>query len=58
MARCRYCWQDGHNRRTCPTLTERMKVRAENMIENGYPDHYMVKEYQDRIAPKGKKVSQ
>ena len=58
MARCRYCWQEGHNRRTCPVLTERMKNRAENMIEQGYPDHYFIKEYQDRIAPKGKRVSQ
>lgn len=58
MARCRECWQTGHNRRTCPVLTERMKYRADRMIEQGLSDHYFVKEYQDRIAPKGKKVSQ
>ena len=58
MARCRYCWQSGHNRRTCPTLTESMKNRADRMIESGQPDHWMVKQYQDRIAPKGKKASQ
>jgi hypothetical protein len=58
MAHCRYCHQTGHNRRTCPTLTERMKVRAEQVIAAGHPDHYFVKEYQERIAPKGKKASQ
>lgn len=58
MARCRYCWQNGHNRRTCTKLTERMKYRADMMIESGQTDHYFVKEYRDRIAPKGKKKSQ
>ena len=58
MTRCRYCYQTGHNQRTCPTKTERMKNRAEAMIAEGHPDHWMVKEYQDRIAPKGKKASQ
>ena len=58
MARCRVCWQEGHNRRTCPTLTKRMKDRADRLIEQGFPDHYLVKEYQERIAPKGKKISQ
>ena len=58
MAHCRYCWTGGHNRRTCPALTERMKQRAESAIEQGYPDHDFVKEYQERIAPKGKKKSQ
>jgi hypothetical protein len=58
MARCRYCWTEGHNRRTCPTLTERMKQRAESVIEQGFPDHYFVKEYQERITPNSKKPSQ
>jgi hypothetical protein len=58
MARCRHCWQEGHNQRTCPDLTKRMKYNAERMIEMGQPEHWLVKKYQDRIAPKGKKVSQ
>lgn len=58
MARCRHCWQSGHNRRTCPSLTEQMKYRADRMIESGQSDHWMVKQYQDRISPKGKKISQ
>ena len=58
MARCRYCSMEGHNRRTCPTLTERMKQRAESVIEQGFPDHYFVKEYQERITPNSKKPSQ
>ena len=55
--RCGYCYQRGHNRRTCPVLTQRMKVRADAAIAAGDPDHYYVREYQARIAPKGKKVS-
>jgi hypothetical protein len=35
-----------------------MKVRADAAIAAGDPDHYYVREYQARIAPKGKKKSQ
>lgn len=33
--RCRHCYEDGHNRRTCPTLTETYKRRAQNEIDSG-----------------------
>ena len=55
--RCSYCGGGGHNRRTCALLTERMKRRHDQAIANGLPDSWVVKEYQDRIAPKGKKVT-
>lgn len=58
MARCRYCWQNGHNRRTCPKLTAALKRSADAAIEAGNPDAWAVQQYQDRIAPKGKKKSQ
>ena len=56
--RCGYCYQRGHNRRTCPDLTKRLKERADAAIARGEPDHSFVREYQARIAPKGKKKSQ
>ena len=57
MARCRYCYQHGHNQRTCPAKTKSLKVRAKSLISNGQSDHWMVKEYQERIAPKRNGVS-
>ena len=53
--RCSYCHKRGHNRRTCPDLTMRMKVRADADIAAGRTDSYYIREYQARIAPKGKK---
>ena len=38
---CRECYQKGHNRRTCPKLTERIKQYAEN--ENDPEGHYTQK---------------
>ena len=29
MSRCSYCYQEGHNRRTCPTYTERLQRSAD-----------------------------
>jgi len=58
MSRCRHCYQTGHNQRTCPKKTEQMSMRAARAIAARRPDSYWVKEYQARIAPKGKKVSQ
>ncbi len=55
--RCRYCYKRGHNRRTCPDLTKRMKERADDAIARGETDSYYIRQYQERIAPKGKKVS-
>ena len=56
--RCSYCHKRGHNRRTCPDLTQRMKARADIDIAAGHTDSYSIREYQARIAPKGKKKSQ
>ena len=33
--RCRHCYEEGHNRRTCPQLTETYKRRAQSEIDNG-----------------------
>lgn len=60
MSRCRYCYQEGHNQRTCPKKTAAMKKRHDHDIAEGRTDSYWVKEYQKRVAPKGakgKKVS-
>lgn len=56
--RCSYCHQRGHNKRTCPVLTQRMKQRADAEIAAGRTDGYYIRQYQERIAPKGKKKSQ
>ena len=40
--RCRYCYNNGHNRRSCPTL----KAEAEKLIAEGREDHYVVRDYQ------------
>jgi len=58
MARCRYCYETGHNRRTCPKKTEDMKANADRAIAAGNPDAWVVRLYEERIASKGKKVSQ
>jgi len=55
--RCGYCYQEGHNKRTCPVLTERLKKRHDDDIAAGHTDTYSIHAYQARIAPKGKKVS-
>ena len=54
--RCGYCYQEGHNKRTCPVLTKRLKERHDAAIEAGKTDSFYIREYQERIAPKGKKV--
>ena len=53
--RCSYCYKRGHNKRTCPDLTKRMKERHDDAIARGETDSYYIREYQARIAPKGKK---
>ena len=58
MARCRYCYETGHNQRTCPKKTQHMKERADAAIARGDRGAWVVQQYKERIAPKGKKVSQ
>lgn len=52
MARCRYCYETGHNQRTCTKKTQRMKEAHDYWIEQGHPDAWAVKQYKERIAPK------
>ena len=58
MAQCRYCYETGHNQRTCAKKTRHMKERADRCIAAGDPTAWAVRQYEERIAPKGKKVSQ
>ncbi len=58
MSRCRYCYQTGHNQRTCPQKTAAMKKRHDRDRELGETDSYWIRQYQARTAPKSKKVSQ
>jgi len=61
---CRHCWNKGHNKRTCPKLTEQMKRHAEN--ENEGNDGYWARKYTRRTglypdgsqAPKSAKPKQ
>ena len=52
---CRWCYERGHNRRTCPEYTERLKERAENEVENNKgrdedcQDTYSQVDYANRI---------
>ena len=55
MARCSYCYTHGHNKRTCPKLTAKLKERADAAIAAGNPDSWVVEKYKERIAPKKKK---
>ncbi len=47
--RCRHCYSNGHNRRTCPDLTETLKRRAE--AENN-PEGYSTRQYEKRVGHK------
>jgi len=53
--RCSYCHQQGHNRRTCPGLTERLEKRHDDDIAEGHTNTWAIQQYKDRIAPKGTK---
>lgn len=53
--RCSCCHQKGHNKRTCPVLTERMKRYHDADIAEGHTDTWSIREYKDRISPKGTK---
>ena len=51
---CRWCYEKGHNRRTCPEYTQRIKERAESEVKNnkkleeGSGSTYLQEEYADR----------
>jgi hypothetical protein len=53
--RCSYCHQEGHNRRTCPVMTARMKRHHDDAIADGHTDTWAIRQYKDRISPKGTK---
>jgi len=53
--RCSYCHQRGHNKRTCPVFTERLKRRHDDDIAEGHTNTWAIQQYKDRIAPKGTK---
>jgi len=52
---CRWCYEQGHNRRTCPEYTKRIKERAEDEVERnkegeeGNESTYLQEEYANRI---------
>ena len=49
---CRWCYEKGHNRRTCPEYTQRIKERAESEVEGNKTREskstYLQEEYADR----------
>lgn len=49
---CRHCYGNGHNRRTCPDLTEQLKRRALAQIEQGETEGYSVQQYEKRVGQK------
>ena len=53
--RCSYCHQQGHNKRTCPVLTERMKRHHDVDVAAGKTDSWAIRQYKERINPKGTK---
>lgn len=52
--RCRYCYQSGHNKRTCPEYTAVLKERALSEINNGEGyDAYWGRQYNKRVRKEG-----
>lgn len=48
---CRHCYSRGHNRRTCPDLTEQLRARAQrDLDENGSIDGYAGRQYAKRVG--------
>ena len=45
--RCRWCYNEGHNQRTCPVKTDHFKKRAEANPDSSY----WQERYQERISP-------
>lgn len=51
---CRYCGEKGHNKRTCPQYTERLKERALSEINDGEGyDGYWGRQYNKRVRKTG-----
>lgn len=50
--RCRECYGSGHNRRTCPTRTERMLRSAKRDADRGLTDSYSIRQYEKRVGHK------
>ena len=50
--RCRHCYSEGHNRRTCPDLTENLRHRAQCDVDNGLTDSYSIRRYEKRVGHK------
>ena len=49
--RCRECYNTGHNRRTCPQLTERLQRRAQNELDqNGTKEGFYGRQYAKRTG--------
>lgn len=53
--RCGYCNQEGHNQRTCSVKTAALKRRHDREVADGRTNSYWIRQYQQRIAPKGSK---
>ena len=47
--RCSYCYGTGHNKRSCPEYTERLKQHAMSEIESGDYDGYWGRQYNKRV---------
>ena len=47
---CRNCYGKGHNRRTCPQLTESYKTRAQDEVAGGEPRGYWHEQYAKRTG--------
>ena len=48
---CRHCYGKGHNRRTCPDYTERLRQRAQNELDEGNGvDGYFGNQYAKRTG--------
>ena len=48
---CRFCGERGHNKRTCPAYTERLKGYAQNEVDGGEGrDGYWHKQYAKRTG--------
>ena len=49
--RCRHCWSTGHNKRTCPDLTETLKRRAQEELDSaGEAAGYWGRQYAKRTG--------
>ena len=60
MRHCRVCWQTGHNKRTCPQLTDTLRKRSLLEQEDGQVDGHWTRLYIKRtgLNPDGSKAAQ